>query len=371
MRRASCSRRPCCGSNPVWCWHVSALSPRAREPTDGTMVPRTTCTSSEPTAPKSPPRHARSKRTASAGRRSTSRRARRRCSSAAEAGSSRRDTASSPRYIPPVISGWRTQSRRCRIPSVHRKRRPPLAGTTAPCDRRSSLRVGDPMPSQPDPRQRARFVLALVAAGVLGLVTWNASSSLGTDPPVHSHMGSHMHAAMPMTDADMKQWVDDFYAKNPRRGVDGTGIPVDTFLVVNFFFNNDNVIGDTDTADVFVGETVLWKFVSGFHTTTNGTGFEDPTSGTLWDQPIDPDHTEFAYQFDSEGIVPFFCRPHEPGMPGYVNVHAPTDVVPVRAAEGLGFTTNPFPNPTRAGASFRFALGKTGRALVEVFDVRG
>jgi flagellar hook assembly protein FlgD len=98
----------------------------------------------------------------------------------------------------------------------------------------------------------------------------------------------------------------------------------------------------------------------------------DPNAGTLFDQPIDTDNPDFSFQFTSAGLVRFFCRPHEDLMSGFVDVQTPTDVVPLVGRDRMpGFTDGPAPNPTSDTATFRFALGSSGRVRVEVFDVRG
>jgi len=117
---------------------------------------------------------------------------------------------------------------------------------------------------------------------------------------------------------------------------------------------------------------VQWTWVNGIHTTTNGTNSLDPNAGLLFDQSIDLGTTEFSYQFQSVGLVPFFCRVHEGTMSGYVDVKAPTDVVPIEGrANVFGFAGSPAPNPTLGATTFRFALRDAGAVRVEVFDARG
>jgi plastocyanin len=202
--------------------------------------------------------------------------------------------------------------------------------------------------------------IVVLASAILALA-W------GLSPAAHDHSE---HA---MTDADMERWVADWYAAHPRHGQASAGAPVDTFSVFAFGFDNDGNQGDgIDTAFVFAGETVLWKFLNGSHTVTNGTGAADPGVGTLFDQPVNVVNQEFPFEFSTAGTVPFFCRPHEGLMSGVVVVSSPTDVIPIGDRSlRAGFLTDPAPNPTAGAASIRFALTRGGRARLEVFDVRG
>jgi len=179
---------------------------------------------------------------------------------------------------------------------------------------------------------------------------------------------------MPMTDADMKRYSEAWWASHPRVGVASLLPPSATFTAGNFFFDHDGNPGtQVDTARITVGQSVLWQWVAGTHTVTNGTGFGDPNAGTLFDQPSNVSSQQFTFAFNTAGTFPFFCRFHEiENMVGVVVVESPTGVEPrVGNGRGLGFTVEPSPNPTRAGVSFQFALQQAGHARAEVFDARG
>ena len=78
------------------------------------------------------------------------------------------------------------------------------------------------------------------------------------------------------------------------------------------------------------GDTVIWQWESGTHTTTNGTGSGDPNAGTLWDSPITSANPTFQYTFTEVGEYPFFCTPHElANMVGTVTVEegTPTETI--------------------------------------------
>jgi plastocyanin len=79
------------------------------------------------------------------------------------------------------------------------------------------------------------------------------------------------------------------------------------------------------------GESVTWVNSDGeVHSTTNGTGYEDPEWGLLWNFWFfnGPDEN-FVYTFPTPGVYPYFCFPHLGlGMVGTVTVLAPSGVEP-------------------------------------------
>jgi len=154
---------------------------------------------------------------------------------------------------------------------------------------------------------------------------------------------------------------------------DAVIVPADTFTATGTQFDTDHKTGtQVDTAYVNVGQTVLWQDLAGIHTVTNGTGSLDPNVGTLFDASLDLDNNTFQYQFLQAGVFPFFCRVHESfNMRGVVVVTDPVAVGPLPGRESLGFASEPEPNPTRHGVSFRIAMATAGHAVVRVFDARG
>ncbi len=178
-------------------------------------------------------------------------------------------------------------------------------------------------------------VLPLAAAITAFGLAVRAPSAEATDPPT-------MHHGMAgMDDATMAKWVQDWYAAHPARGtaVAVAGAPVDTFIAAGTSFNADhNPATVIDTVTVFAGQSVLWQWVNGVHTTTNGNGHLDPLAGTLWDVSLTSANPQFVRRFDTTGQFPFFCRPHEGfNMKGVVNVLAAADTF---LAAGTAFDTD-------------------------------
>lgn len=192
-------------------------------------------------------------------------------------------------------------------------------------------------------------------------------------PALAGHTGSHAGAGHgPMTDAAMRHWAESYWAAHPMVGKVSNAVGVATFTVRNFRFDLDNnAATQVDTAKIFVGESVTWQWIDGFHSITNGTGSQDPSAGSLFDQASDNSHPSFSFAFNSVGTFEFFCRPHEFDiMKGVVLVRSPVGIEPLPGAP-LGFTSDPAPNPTSSGVRFTFALREAGRARIEVFDARG
>ena len=83
----------------------------------------------------------------------------------------------------------------------------------------------------------------------LALVAAAPGAALAVDP---------MHHTVPMTDADMQKWVDDFYATHPRVGLSSPQRATDASVnVISFRFDADGNAGtQVDTVKIAVGESV-------------------------------------------------------------------------------------------------------------------
>lgn len=92
---------------------------------------------------------------------------------------------------------------------------------------------------------------------------------------------------------------------------------VDTVFASGFTFSPNAVT-------ITVGDTILWKQVSGSHTTTSGTGPGDPEAGLLWNKSLTSASPEYQRQFNTSGSYPFYCIPHVSfGMTGTITVEEP------------------------------------------------
>ena len=87
--------------------------------------------------------------------------------------------------------------------------------------------------------------------------------------------------------------------------------------VSNFAFTPANI------ANVAVGDTIRWVWVSGSHTTTSTT---IPSTATAWDQQMNSSSTSFEYKVSVAGNYNYVCTPHAAmGMDGSFMV---TGVIP-------------------------------------------
>ena len=227
-----------------------------------------------------------------------------------------------------------------------------------------------PFPAPRNPHRGVLFALAsvLLLAGLVGAGTWSARPTRAA--------GGHDMRAMRMDPNAMAAEIRARYAAHPAHGrATLAAVVADTFLVNNFIFDTDHDLAtQVDTAHIHAGESVMFKWVGGFHTTTSGNP-GDLDAGSLWDAPIDnlaPADLEFVVNFPSPGTFPFHCAPHGSlfNMRGVIVVAANVGV-PQGAAAGVGFTRSPGPNPSRAGVSFQFAVQKPGAVSAEVYDAAG
>ena len=216
------------------------------------------------------------------------------------------------------------------------------------------------------------WIIVIVTAAFIVFTLASRAGSLAGATAAHA---GHDHAKMTMGQAEMQRQIQAWYASHPRSGGSILGAGADTFRVFNFRFDTDANAGtQIDTAKVMVGQSVLFKWAEGFHTTTSGEE-GDPDAGSLWDHPIDSSapNQEFAVQFNQAGTFPFFCVPHGGifQMKGFVVVTSDVGVPLPPATAVIGFTRAPGPNPTGADVRFEFALGEAGRVRAEVFDTGG
>ncbi|HNP22600.1 MAG TPA: T9SS type A sorting domain-containing protein [Panacibacter sp.] len=73
------------------------------------------------------------------------------------------------------------------------------------------------------------------------------------------------------------------------------------------------------TVNAKVGDTVVFKWVNGIHTTTSIT---IPVGATTWNKPMDSAHKSFTYILKVAGVYNYNCTYHAPLMKGTINVSA-------------------------------------------------
>ncbi|MBK6397977.1 MAG: T9SS type A sorting domain-containing protein [Bacteroidetes bacterium] len=94
--------------------------------------------------------------------------------------------------------------------------------------------------------------------------------------------------------------------------------------VENIVFNPANII-------VNVGDTIMWVWSAGFHTTTSTA---IPVGATPWDAPIDASNPMFMYQVTVEGEYDFICSIHSSmGMVAHITVLGTSGLPSVSATQ--------------------------------------
>ena len=74
------------------------------------------------------------------------------------------------------------------------------------------------------------------------------------------------------------------------------------------------------TINAHIGDTIVWRFVNGMHTTTSTSV---PAGAQTWNAPIDTTHTQFRYRVMVAGTYTYQCNFHAAqGMVGTIVVSA-------------------------------------------------
>jgi len=216
------------------------------------------------------------------------------------------------------------------------------------------------------PPHRLLEFLALAIAFAAALAFLAHTTAPSAAPAAHVHMN--------MSAADMQAKLDAWFAKHPEtQSARPLADPVDTFLAGDYYFdNNGDGVNGPDTAFIQPGDAVMWQWVAGSHTTTNGTDPDDPNAGTIWNHNLNMASPSYVQVFPNEGTYPFYCLPHFFYMTGVVVVQQAVAVRPLEGtATRIGFLAPPAPNPSSGRVLFRFGLRGPGAARAEILDARG
>jgi plastocyanin len=222
---------------------------------------------------------------------------------------------------------------------------------------------------RPSVRPSRRYLLVvtgwLAAILAVALIVFGRASAPSAAGMPHDHMM--------MNEQEMQAKLAAWLALHPDTPGSPLAVAADTFMVGDFYMdNNGDQVNGPDTAFIQPGDAVMWKWVAGSHTTTNGVNPADPTAGTIWTHSINSLNQTFTQVFPNEGVFPFFCMPHFSLMFGTVVVRQTVSVRPLGdPVARIGFLSPPAPNPTSGRVLFRFGLGEAGLARAEILDARG
>jgi len=109
----------------------------------------------------------------------------------------------------------------------------------------------------------------------------------------------------------------------------------------------------TSTTTINVGDTVMWVWDNGFHSTTSGSCSPGCTPNGLWDSGANSAPHSFSHTFSTAGTFPYYCMVHLAMMQGTVVVQQGGGGAPA-----ANFTFAP-PNPVM-GNLVQFTDTSTG-----------
>lgn len=90
--------------------------------------------------------------------------------------------------------------------------------------------------------------------------------------------------------------------------------------------------------NAIVGDTILWVYRSGFHTTTSTT---IPAGANPWDSPMDVNTRYFIYVLQVPGLYNYICLPHAAQMQGIIRAFAASAVTINSFTVKAGLKGNP------------------------------
>lgn len=119
---------------------------------------------------------------------------------------------------------------------------------------------------------------------------------------------------------------------------------------------------DPAVITVNVGDTIMWIYDSGVHTTTSTL---IPGGAQSWNSPIDQSNPMFMYMITVAGSYDYECIYHSSmGMVGHITALDPTSV-PVLTKNGSGLDYN------FTSDKLQFSFADPGSWRIGVYDVRG
>ena len=127
---------------------------------------------------------------------------------------------------------------------------------------------------------------------------------------------------------------------------------------------SDNVFNPASFS-VNVGDTVMWMWVNGTHTTTSTSV---PVGAATWDQMIDQNNTSYMYVITAAGTYNYHCNFHYTmGMVGQFTAEQSSGI-----AENIaGVSLNVFANPVNHQLQVDLKSSRNGDLTIILNDITG
>lgn len=113
----------------------------------------------------------------------------------------------------------------------------------------------------------------------------------------------------------------------------------------------------------FVGDTIVWNWVDGTHTTTSTAV---PVGANTWNVPMTSASTTFQYVVKVAGNYDYLCVPHAPGMAGQIVVHI---ALGIKQEQEKSFKMSTYSTENSLSVSLTSAVAAHGQ--MAVYDLLG
>ena len=136
---------------------------------------------------------------------------------------------------------------------------------------------------------------------------------------------------------------------------------IHTITVQDFSFNPSNLT-------VNVGDTIIWQWLNGSHTTTSTT---IPSGAQAWNSPMTSAVQQFFYKVTEPGQYNYVCLPHAPGMSGMFTANTTVGITPKPGSKVMGVSI--YPNPVERYVTIDLKNIPSGyrNVKIEVYDILG